>query len=244
MSDPNLYGNSSRLDQLADADKPREKLLRYGASTLTDSELLAILIVSGVKGNNVLQVSKTVLSAAGNDLDRLGRFTVEEFQKTVKGIGQVKAIMLVAALELGRRRRAKVAQTQLIQIKHSQYIFDYVEDLFEDLDVEIFVVLMLNRMNKVLAHSIVSRGGVSGTVVDVKTVFRSVFTTPGTGSTSSIILSHNHPSGNLNPSLADIALTKQIVSAGALLDISVLDHVIVGKGEYYSFVDDGKMPTP
>lgn len=217
----------------AEEDRPREKLLLKGKTTLSDAELIAILIGSGSRDESAVDLSKRILSSASNNLNQLGKVSVVELQK-FNGIGEAKAISIAAALELGKRRkesdpikRAKVTQ--------SSVVFDYMREVMDDLPHEEFWVLLLNRGNQILEKVNISKGGVSQTVVDAKIVFKMAIDKLA----SSIILCHNHPSGNLKPSEADKQLTKKIKEAGIILDLPILDHLIFADNKYLSFADEG-----
>lgn len=224
---------TSGIKTWAEADRPREKLLKTGSHNLTDSELLAILIRSGTKNETAVDVAKSILSKYNNDLLQLSRISVSELAK-FNGMGDVKAITIVAALELGRRRReAEAAKRKAITT--SRDIAEMMLPRMSDLAHEEFVVVMLNRANEIIGKHVLSKGGVSGTVVDPKLVFKEAIEKLACG----IILCHNHPSGNLKPSNEDIKLTKKIKEAGQFLEILVLDHIIIGGDSYYSFADEG-----
>jgi DNA repair protein RadC len=196
------------------------------------------LLGSGFKEKTAVDVAKMLLQEVGNDIDALGRLTVKQLSRT-KGIGSVKAITIVSALELGRRRKY-AEKPKTTKVTQSKDVWDYMYPLMADLDHEQFYVLMLSRSNNIRRHIQVSKGGVSGTLVDAKLIFKAAL--EDTSETlSSLILCHNHPSGNLNPSQADIDLTKKLKEGGKLLDISVLDHVIFTNDGYYSFADEGMM---
>lgn len=219
----------------AEEDRPREKLLGKGRHVLSDAELIAILIGSGSRDESAVELSKRILARHGNNLNELAKLSVNDLMK-FKGVGEAKAISIVAALELGRRR--KEAETQKREkINSSRDIFNYVHPQFIDLPHEEFHVLLLSRSNAVIRKEFVSRGGVSGTVVDPKIIFKIALEHLA----SSIILCHNHPSGNLRPSDPDISLTKKLKEAGALLEIPVLDHLIISDTGYFSFADEGLM---
>ncbi|TAL60876.1 MAG: JAB domain-containing protein [Bacteroidetes bacterium] len=219
----------------AEEDRPREKLLSKGRHVLTDAELIAILIGSGTRNETAVELSKRILSNFGNSLNELAKLSVKDLVK-FKGIGEAKAISIVAALELGRRRK-ETEITKREKITSSKDIFQVVYSQFLDLPHEEFHVLLLNRFNAVIRKEFVSRGGVSGTVVDPKIIFKIALEHLA----SSIILCHNHPSGNLRPSDQDISLTKKLKEAGALLEIPILDHLIVSDTGYLSFADEGMM---
>jgi DNA repair protein RadC len=219
----------------AEDDRPREKLLLKGKSALSDAELIAILIGSGTKELSAVELSKQILVSQENNLGALAKLNVEELMRH-KGIGEAKAISIIAALELGRRRNQE-APEERIQIRSSRDAFTLLQPDLGDLHHEEFIVLMLNRNNKVTSKERISSGGVTGTVVDPKVIFKRALDKRA----AAIVLAHNHPSGNLSPSKQDIALTKQVVEAGRLLEISVIDHLIVTDGGYYSFADEGML---
>jgi DNA repair protein RadC len=217
----------------AEEDRPREKLLLKGRAALSDAELLAILIGSGTSRLSAVDVCKLILQSAGHDLNELARFTVSELQKH-KGIGQAKAISIVAALELGRRRKEAPRQEKP-KIGSSADAFEQLRGDFMDLPHEEFRLLLLNRANQVMKKIQLSSGGVAGTVADPKLIFKHALDQLASG----IILAHNHPSGNLKPSEADIRLTRKLKEAGSLLDLPILDHLICADDRYYSFADEG-----
>lgn len=226
---------NSSLKAWAEADRPREKMLHQGRHTLTDSELLAVLIRSGTRQETAVELSRRILAGVDNDLTRLSRLSVSELSE-FKGMGNVKALTIIAALELGRRRRiAEAAKT--LKIGSSKDVAEMFSADLADLNYEEFWILLLNRANKVIIKHQVSKGGVTGTVVDPKMVFKKAVDCMASG----IILCHNHPSGNLTPSEADISLTRKLTDAGRLLDIQVLDHIIIAGEKYYSFADEGKI---
>ncbi len=214
-------------------DRPREKLLTKGAAVLSDSELLAILINNGHKEKSAVELAKEILKLGANNLNELGKLSLKEFQK-IKGIGEAKAITIAAALELGRRRYATSALDKAV-IKTSADIAKYLRTIIKDFSYEVFAVLYLNKANKVNHFEIVSRGGLTGTVADPRIILKIALEQHAT----SIVLCHNHPSGNLKPSKADESLTQKIKTAASYLDILVVDHVIVSEEGYYSFSDDG-----
>ena len=225
----------SGIKSWAEADRPREKLLLKGKHILSDSELLAIIIGSGNKNQTAVELSKAILSAYENDLGGLARMSVPELMK-FRGIGEAKAIGIVAALELGRRRRENEGMNKE-KIHSSNAAFEILQPLLSDLKHEEFWVLLLNRANKIIKKQQISMGGIAGTVVDPKIIFKFALDYMA----SSIILCHNHPSGNHQPSEADIRLTKKIRDAGNFLDITVLDHLIIADQIFYSFADEGKL---
>lgn len=217
----------------ADDDKPREKLLSKGAEALSDAELIAILFGSGSREESAVALSQRILRQYDNNVNDLGRVSLDELIR-FKGIGPAKAITLLAALELGRRRQHTEAKALPI-IGSSQDAFHILQPLVADLDHEQFYILFLNRANKVMGHDRVSAGGVSGTVVDPKIIFRKALSAKASG----IILCHNHPSGNLKPSQADRDITHKLFAAGKHLEINVIDHLIITHSGYFSFADEG-----
>ncbi len=219
----------------AEADRPREKLMTKGRHILTDGELISILIGSGTKDESAVGLSKRILASVHNNLNELSKLSQKDLQK-FKGMGEAKASSIIAALELGRRRKetVPVKRDKVITSGDAYLIF---KPMLMDLPHEEFWVLFLNRSNHILKMEMISRGGVAGTVVDSKIIFKSAVETL----CSSVILCHNHPSGNLKPSDQDIQLTKKLKEAGRLLEIPVLDHLIVAESGYYSFADEGML---
>ena len=213
-------------------DRPREKLMLKGKSALSDAELIAILIGSGSKNESAVGLSKRILSSVDNHLNALGKLTITQLM-SFKGIGEAKAISIIAAMELGRRRRAEEA-VELKKISSSKMIFELMQPIIGELPHEEFWVLYLNRSNKVLSKSQQGKGGITGTLVDVRLVFKTALELGAT----SLILCHNHPSGRLTPSEADKQITKKLKIAGQNMDIQVLDHIIVTENDYFSFVDN------
>ena len=219
----------------AEDDQPREKLLNKGPAALSNAELIAILIGSGNNNESAVALSKRIMNDVIDNLAELARLTISDLQK-YKGIGEAKAISVAAALELGRRRSTSVLNEKP-QVKDSKTAYILFQKELGDLNYENFCVLLLNRANKVVKTVKISDGGITGTVVDQRKVFKIALDNNAT----SIILGHNHPSGQLTPSDADIQLTKKMKEAGVVLDLPVLDHIIVGDGNYYSFADEGIM---
>ena len=214
-------------------DKPREKLMLKGKIALSDAELIAILIGSGSRNESAVDLSKRILASVDNNLNALGKLSIQQLMN-FKGIGEAKAISIIAAMELGRRRRAEDV-VELKKITSSKTIYELMQPIIGELPHEEFWVLYLNNSNKVLSKSQQGKGGITGTTVDVRLVFKTAFELGATA----MILCHNHPSGNLKPSEADTKLTQKLKLAGQNLDILVLDHIIVTENGYYSFVDDG-----
>lgn len=217
----------------AEEDRPREKLLAKGTMSLSDAELIAIIIGSGNAEDSAVELSRKILQSADNNLNLLGKFTVNDLQK-FKGIGEAKAISIVAALELGRRRKKEDAPDKK-QIQSSNDVFEIFQPIFADIPHEEFWVLLLNRSNRIIEKLRVSQGGVSGTVTDIRLILKPAIEKLA----SSIILCHNHPSGNNRPSENDISITQKAKEAAKFMDIAVLDHIIVCEKNYYSFADEG-----
>ncbi|QYJ67224.1 RadC family protein [Flavobacterium litorale] len=214
-------------------DKPREKLMQKGKATLSDAELIAILIGSGSRNESAVELSKRILASVDNNLNALGKLSIQQLMQ-FKGIGEAKAISIAAAMELGRRRREE-AGIDLKQITSSRAVFELMQPIIGELPHEEFWIIYLNNSNKVIYKNQLSKGGITGTLVDVRIVFKTALEQNAT----SIILVHNHPSGQLQPSDSDKQITRQLKAAGKSLSISVLDHVIVTENGYYSFADEG-----
>jgi DNA repair protein RadC len=221
------------INQWAEDDRPREKFLLKGKSSLSDSELLAILIGSGSRNESAVQLCQRILASSKNNLNTLGKMSVAQLTQ-FKGIGEAKAISIAAALELGRRRRAEDA-IELKKITSSKAVFEILQPIIGELPHEEFWVLYLNNSNKVIYKSQLSKGGITGTVVDIRLIFKMAFEQNATA----LILSHNHPSGKLIASDADLKITKRIKEAGQTLEIQVLDHIIITENGYLSFQDEG-----
>ena len=215
--------------------RPREKFLQKGSSALSDTELLSILIRSGTQDNSALLVAQEVLQLAKGNLSLLSKLQFNELL-SIKGIGNAKAITLMAALELGRRRRISEVIDRF-KISSSLDVFELMKPLLEDLHIEQFWTLYLNNSNKVLSKLKISEGGMTGTVVDIRLILKHALELNAT----SIVLSHNHPSGILKPSEADINVTKKIKKAAQFMDIKVLDHLIITDQSYFSFADQGRI---
>lgn len=217
----------------AEDDKPREKLMLKGKNALSDAELIAILIGSGSRNESAVSLSKRILASVDNNLNALGKLSLKQLME-FKGIGEAKAITIAAALELGRRRRAEET-LDLKKITSSKAVFEIMQPIIGELPHEEFWVLYLNNSNKVVYKSQLSKGGITGTVVDVRLIFKIALEQNAT----SIILTHNHPSGKLLASDADKEVTKKLKIAGEQLDVKVLDHIIITEKEYLSFQDEG-----
>lgn len=221
------------IKQWSKDERPREKLLTQGADSLSDSELLAILIRNGTRQKTALDLGREMLGLSKNNLVALGRLSVRELMK-IKGIGEAKAIAIAAALELGRRRQS-VLPLDKILVQSSGDVAGFLQAKLQDEQREVFAVLFLNRANKVNHFEIISEGGITGTVADPRVILKRALEE----SAVNLILCHNHPSGSLKPSRADEQLTSKIRDAARLLDIQVLDHIIVSERGYFSFADEG-----
>ncbi len=229
-----IMENTSPLSikQWSEEDRPREKLLLKGKSTLSDAELIAILIGSGTKTLSAVELAKQVLSSSQHNLNELAKLSVKDLLQ-FKGIGTAKAISIVSALELGRRRKGTDG-IKNPKINSSQDVYEVFKSDLLDQPHEEFWLLLLKRNNEIIRKVQISKGGVSGTVVDPKIIFKYALDQLA----SSIILIHNHPSGNKKPSHADLILTKKLKQAGELLEIPILDHIIFCNDSYFSFADE------
>ena len=222
------------IKQWAEEDRPREKLLLKGVSTLSDSELIAILIGSGNSEQSAVELGKSILNEAGNDLNKLARMSVTDLIQKFKGIGEAKAVTITAALELGRRRKA-VESVKRRKITSSRIAYEEFVPKLTDLNHEETWVLLTDRSNRVVTEVQVSRGGISGTVVDIRLILREALKYYASG----IFLGHNHPSENCRPSPQDTQITKKLKEAAHWMDIVLLDHIIVCGDKYFSFADEG-----
>ena len=220
-----------KIKSWAEEDRPREKLLNKGKSVLSEAELIAVLIGSGTRSISAVDLAKTILHHANNNLNSLAKYSVKDLTK-FKGIGEAKAISIVSALELGRRRK-DTCQEKRIKINSSQNVYDVMKPDLLDQKLEQFWLVLLNRANYILQKIQISLGGISGTVADPKVIFKYALDNHA----SSIILVHNHPSGNLKPSEADIKLTSKMKDAGKLLEMPILDHLIFTDQGFFSFAD-------
>jgi DNA repair protein RadC len=223
------------INQWAEDDRPREKMLLKGKAALSNAELIALLIGSGNTDESAVQLAQRMLDASGNNLIEFAKLTVEELSR-FRGMGTAKAVSIIAALELGKRRVAEKVLRQS-KITSSRDVYELLLADMTDAYYESFFVLLLDRANKVIRKLKISSGGMAGTVVDPKKIFKLALDF----NASSVILAHNHPSGNLKPSDNDIKLTKKLQEAGKALDIPVLDHVIAGNDNYFSFADEGML---
>ncbi|PLW98716.1 MAG: hypothetical protein C0594_18005 [Marinilabiliales bacterium] len=222
-----------KIKERAENDRPREKLMNKGVSSLSDTEILAIILNSGYKNLSVLELARNILHDCDNSLTKLSRLDLQELLK-IKGIGNAKAVSLIAAFELGKRREME-KPLRSNKIKSSQDAFNYLNSVIGDLSHEEFWILLLSRANTITKALKISQGGISGTVTDTRMILRHALNYKATG----MILAHNHPSGNTEPSKSDMTITRKITDACRLMDINVLDHIIVGDKKYYSFADQG-----
>ena len=227
------------IRDLAEDDKPREKALKNGIDTLSDSELLAIIFATGLKGMSVIELSQNILKGVDNRIDRLAQLSIHEMTRKYKGVGMAKATTLSAAIELGRRcQRALQNRVDKDEpIRGSESVYNLMRHQLELLDYEEFWILHLNRANRVIFKECISKGGVAGTIVDVKLLLKKALEKLSSG----LILVHNHPSGNCRPSGPDDSVTQKVSRAAELLDIKVLDHLIITPSGYYSYSDQGKI---
>lgn len=226
---------SKGIKSWAEDDRPREKLLLKGKAALSDAELIAILLGSGSRNETAVDLAKRILQSVNGNLNELGRLGVPELTK-FKGIGEAKAISIITALEIGKRRRMSEALERK-KVTSSAQAFEVLQPLIGDLNHEEFWVVYLSASNKVLATRCISKGGITGTMADTRIIFKEALHLNSTA----MILAHNHPSGNLKPSQADKNLTKSLTKAGDLMDIKVMDHLIITEHQYYSFADEGEM---
>ena len=225
--------HSQTMKTWAVEERPREKVLANGIQYLSDAELLAILLGSGTRNTTAVELARKILNTSGNNLHELGRRSVSDLLR-IKGVGPAKAISVMAAMEMGRRR-AGMHQPEKVPVKSSETVFSLFHPLLGDLDHEEFWLLMLNRANKVLGRFKVSQGGLSGTVIDTRIILKRALDNLA----SSIIVCHNHPSGNNQPSDADVKITEKLKKAAEMLEIKLLDHVIIADKSYFSFADEG-----
>ena len=228
-----LRHNKSVITEWAEEDRPREKLLLKGKSALSNAELIAILIGSGNRNETAVDLSKRILSEIGDNLHNLARLSLSDLQK-FNGIGEAKAICIQAALELGARKRTSEAEKRK-KISASSDVNELFQEDLSSLQYEEFHVLLLNQANMILKKQLISKGGISSSIADPKLIFEAALRAKA----SALILVHNHPSGNLKPSKQDIAITSKLKSAGQVLDLPVLDHIIIAETGYYSFADEG-----
>lgn len=228
------YIQKTSIKNWAEYDRPREKLMLKGKSVLSDAELIAILINSGNNEESAVELSQRILRSANDNLIELSKLGINDLIKNFKGIGEAKAISIIAALELGKRRRSSDVLDKK-KISSSKEAFEVMQSYVADIQHEEFWIIMLGRNNKIIKILCVSEGGTAGTVVDPKKIFKLALE----NNASSLILCHNHPSGAIKPSEADIKITSKIKKAGEMLELNVVDHIIVGDENYFSFADEG-----
>lgn len=226
---------SLKIKEWALEDRPREKLIHQGVSVLSDAELLGILIRTGTKNKSAVDLGRELLNKVDNNLNALGKLSVHDI-KQISGIGEATAVTVIAALELGRRRKLSDAPVNP-QIKSSRDVFELLSPLLSDLPYEEFWILYLNRANKVISRKNLSKGGISSTIIDIRIILKDAVNLLASG----MILCHNHPSENMNPSDADKSITQKVKSLCLLMDINLMDHVIISGNHYYSFADNGDL---
>lgn len=231
-----MAGEYIPISSWAEDDRPREKMLTKGVASLSTNELFAILLRSGSGGESALDLARRILSDCNNDLNALARLSVTDFMGRYKGVGMAKAASIIAAIEIGRRRALAIAREEPV-LNTSRDLFDYLHPLMGDLDHEEFWMITLTNACRIRSCERLFSGGIDGTTIDLRMLFRKALESK----TSSIVVAHNHPSGNNQPSSQDIALTKRVKEAGKLLDIVLLDHIIVCPERYYSFADNGRL---
>jgi len=222
------------IKELAVEDRPREKMIQKGIASLSDAELVAILIGSGSTKESAVELARKIMAGFKNNLNELGKATIEDLKNRFHGVGEAKAVSIVAAMELGRRRLLHQS-LEMPVVKSSQDVFNLYRPVIADLPHEEFWITLLNRANKVRHRFNISKGGITGTVIDVRLILKKALE----NNASSIVLCHNHPSGNTQPSEADIQITKKLKEAGKIMEIPVLDHLIVTENGYFSFADEG-----
>ncbi|MDY3265951.1 MAG: DNA repair protein RadC [Phocaeicola sp.] len=223
------------INQWAEEDRPREKLMQHGAASLSNAELLAILIGSGNTEDSAVELMRKVLDRYGNSLSNLGKCSVEDLC-AFKGIGPAKAITILAASELGKRRKDEQRQERK-SVRCSEDIYKHFHPIMCDLPIEECWVMFLNQASKIIDIIKISQGGLASTQVDVRVILREALLKRAT----SIILSHNHPSGNIRPSADDDRLTQSLFQSCKVMNIRMLDHLIITDGTYYSYADEGRL---
>lgn len=225
--------NPLALKKWSVEDRPREKLIKMGVGHLSNAELIALLLGSGTREMNAVELGRLILTRTDNDLHELGRLSIEDLQR-INGIGKAKAIILIAAFELASRKNNCYAREKVV-IRNSQSAFEIMQPRLGSLEHEEFWIIILNRAHKVLNNVKISQGGLTGTVIDTRIILKHALDKKATA----LIISHNHPSGNIKPSEADIGITKKIRDAAELMDITLLDHIIIADHKYFSFADEG-----
>ena len=225
-----------KIKEWAEEDRPREKMLLKGIASLSDAELLAILIGSGNNSETAVQLSQRILSSVDNNLNALGKLSIKELTTKFKGIGTVKAILINAALELGKRRNAH-NPIQRPYIRTSKEVYELLHPILCDLPHEELWIVLTNRSSKVIEKLKISQGGTSETSADLRSILKAAINALAAG----IIVCHNHPSGNIRPSHQDDLLTQRLKSAAQLIEINLLDHIVLCDGNYYSYADEGRL---
>ena len=231
-----MADNYIPISSWAEDDKPREKMLLKGVASLSVNDLLAILLRSGSGGESALDLARRILADSNNDLNLLARLSVSDFMSRYKGVGMAKAASIIAAMELGRRRALSTVREEPM-LTTSRDLYDYLQPLIGDLDHEEFWVMTLSSACRIKSCERLFSGGIESTIIDIRMVFRKVLESKA----CSVVIAHNHPSGNDRPSAQDIVLTKKVREAGKVLDIVLLDHIIVCPDRYYSFADSGML---
>jgi DNA repair protein RadC len=232
----NTYSQNTTIKSWAEEDRPREKLVQKGRQSLSDAELLAIILATGTREESAVDLARRILADTNNNLIELAKLSYNDLVKRFKGVGPAKAISLIAALELGNRKRAATV-VRREKISCSLDAYNLLSAVIRDNIYEEFWIILLNRANKIINWKCISEGGISGTVADPRRIFKTAIES----NAAAIILAHNHPSGNVQPSEADIKLTRKLRDAGILLDLPVIDHIIIGDENYYSFADQGEL---
>lgn len=230
----NINKPHTPIKEWAEDDRPREKMMIHGAQALSKTELLAILINHGTRSRSAMELARDLLDSCGGNLHHLARMTISDIKK-VKGIGSAKAVTIRAALEIGIRKEADRLSLRKTIIRNSKNIADFLQPFLQDLPTEVFFAIFVNRGNRVIDTATFSHGGITGTIVDIRTIARRALELGATG----VVVSHNHPSGNLQPSNADKSLTQKLKHGLKVLDIELIDHIIVSDEGYYSLSDSG-----
>jgi DNA repair protein RadC len=232
----NINKPHTPIKEWAEDDRPREKMMLNGASSLSKAELLAILINHGTRSRSALELARDLMEACSGNLNQMAKMSISDLEK-IKGIGPAKAVTIKAALELGIRKEADRLAFRKTIFRNSQSIADYLQPLLQDMPTEMFVAVFVNKGQRVIDSSVFSLGGITGTVVDVRTIARRALELGATG----VVVSHNHPSGNLRPSNEDKHLTQKLKQGLKVLDIALIDHIIVSDEGYYSLSDTGEL---
>jgi DNA repair protein RadC len=227
----------TKLSDIAVCDQPREKLINKGAASLSNSEILAIILRSGTKEESIMELSSHIMRDCDNSFIKLSHLSIEELTNRYKGIGKVKAIQIVVTSELLKRSKEEKLLEEDHIVRSSDIVYHHMEALIANIEHEEFWVLYLNKANKIISKKKISSGGYSGTVTDIRIIFRLALEHRAT----SIIICHNHPSGNIEPSMADRRITSKIKEAGEIMDIKLLDHIIIGGNQFYGFADNGEI---